>query len=134
MDIHSVNLIAVLIAAILDFGIGFLWYSPQGLGETWAEASGKNLKDMQPTQQQFAAAAGLSLVKAFALTALVASIQATTMVEGIEIGFMVWLGFMATGIAGAVIWCDKPQKVGLIDAGCSLVSLVISGAFLGLWY
>jgi hypothetical protein len=74
------------------------------------------------------------LVMAYILARFAAWYGATTLVEGALVGFMAWLGFVATILAGSIYYERKPMELVLINAGYHLVSIVVMGAIFGLWH
>ena len=52
---------------------------------------------------------------------------------GILIGFMAWLGFVATIMALSIRTKKKPPMLVYINAGYQLVGIVVMGAILGAW-
>jgi hypothetical protein len=58
---------------------------------------------------------------------------ATTIGAGAQLGFWIWLGFVATIQAGVVLWEKKPIKLFLINSSFYLVTLVSMGAVLAIW-
>ena len=53
---------------------------------------------------------------------------------GLLVGFMAWLGFVATVMANQIFYERKPQQLVVINGGYTLVSLLIMGALLGVWH
>ncbi len=53
---------------------------------------------------------------------------------GLMVGFMAWLGFVATVMANQIFYERKPQQLVVINAGYLLVSLLVMGAVLGVWH
>lgn len=131
----DVNFLAVLIAAVVSMAIGAYWYSPKGFGKQWAELTGKNLDsiDKKAANKSYAMMFVASFVTAFVLANLVRLAGATTVMEGIMVGFWVWLGFVATVQIGVVLWDQKPAKLFYINTLYSLVTLAVNGAILALW-
>ncbi len=132
----DVNLLAVLVAAVLQMALGFLWYSPMLFGNTWMKLAGiktdpKKVKAEMPKSAFFGFLTALVMV--FILAQVVGYTQAKTLVDGVMSGFWMWLGFVATVMAGIVLWEGKPFKLYALNVGYYLVTLVISGAILALW-
>jgi hypothetical protein len=134
----DINYIAVLVAAIVSFVIGGLWYSPVLFGNLW-------MKLNKITQAQISAAKKKSmsknyigqfivlLVTAYVLAYGVDFAQATTIGAGIQAGFWIWLGFVATFTFGSVLWQGKSFKLWVLDNAHNLLSLAVSGAILAVW-
>ena len=52
---------------------------------------------------------------------------------GMQAGFWVWLGFIATTMIGIVLWEIKPVKLYLLIVAYYLISLLVMGSILALW-
>ena len=134
----DVNLLAVLVAAVASFVLGFLWYSPFLFGNMWMELSGISkakagkAKSKGMGMQMVAAFAG-ALVMSYVLAHFVSYTQSTTIMDGAVAGFWLWLGFIATVTLGMVLWEGKPVKLYLLNNAHQLLSLMIMGAILAVW-
>lgn len=137
MPTAVINYLAVVVSAIVSMVLGGFWYSPFLFGKRWTEGMNfapKDLLDMKKrANASYAINFLLLLLMAFVLAHFVDYAQATTFIEGVQAGFWVWLGFIATVSLGSVLWEGKPIQVYLINAGYQLVSLVMMGIILTLW-
>lgn len=133
----SVNLVAVLVAALAAMVIGSVWYSPLLFVKVWMKELGMTEKDCESGKKDMPKAmAGqfiASLVTAYVLAHFVAYTGSTTPSAGAHTGFWIWLGFLATGTASAVFFERKSWTYFAITAGCGLVTLLIMGAILATW-
>ena len=130
----QINYLAVGVAAVATIVIGALWYSPLLFGNLWLKANGY-------TQEQMRAKAGRALmvslvcyvVMAFVLSVLVSYAGASTAVQGAFLGFLVWIGFLATLGMTAQMYSEKPLSIYVMDAGYQLVYAVVMGVILAAW-
>ena len=134
----SVNYFAVLAATVASMIIGALWYSPVLFGNVWMRLSGKNKKDIDKSKQKGIGKSYLiaffgSFVMVYVLAHFIAYVGADDIASGIQLGFWVWMGFIATVALGTVLWDGKPIKLYLINVFYQLVSLVVSGVILAVW-
>ncbi len=67
------------------------------------------------------------------LAFIITSTNATGGGNGAFMGFLVWLGFVATGAVTGFMWEKYPFKLMLIDTLSVLLTLVIGGAIIGAW-
>ena len=129
----SVNLLAVVVAAIASMVIGMLWYGPI-FGKQWIAHMGIKTKDMASMKKGAGkkSAQGFisTLVMSYVLAHFIAFTQAATIAEGAVIGFWLWLGFVATVTAGSVIWERRSKDLYFLNNAYQLVSLAVMGAIL----
>lgn len=135
----QINFLAVVAASVATFLVGALWYSPILFGKLWMKAHGytsEQLKEMQKT----AAPAYLTSFVCYLFMAVVFSVllsyvypETSSAAKGLQLGFLLWLGFAATIGLTANMFSDKPLSTYLIDVAYQLVYLLIMGAILGGW-
>lgn len=137
MPTAVINYLAVLVAAIVSMVIGGFWYSPLLFGKRWIEGMNFAPKDLLDMKKRANASYTINflllLLMAFVLAHFVDYAQATTFIEGVQAGFWIWLGFIATVSLGSVLWEGRPIPVYLINAGYQLLNLVLMGVILTLW-
>lgn len=134
MEVQSPNIIAVIVMAILYMIIGAIWYSKSVLGNALLETCPTKKEECVCTTKTRISSFITALIMAYILSYFVNMGQAMTIAEGAKIGFLAWLGFVATVQFGAVLWCKMPVKAFCIHTGFKLVSLVILGAIFALWH
>jgi len=118
--LSNINLLAVLVAGIAHMLTGLIWYWPKFFGNIWA---GLTRAELKPAPQWLAAGLIGHQVIALALAIIVTLANATTVLGGIAVGGLVWLGFVVTLEIGELIWEKIPFKLFLIRAGNHLVAL-----------
>ena len=137
-----INYVAVVVAAVAQMVLGFLWYGPI-FGKPWMAMMGITEEKMKEAQakggmgKSYAIMAVGALVMSFVLAHAI--VFATTyllfygVTAGITIGFLNWLGFIAPVTMGSVLWEGKPWKLWVLNAGYYLVGLCIMGAIIAAW-
>lgn len=134
--LHLINYFAVLASAIFFIALGATWYSPVLFGKQWMQALNIKEEDMKACGgcgKAFFWASLVSLIIALALAYFLKLTHAVTLGEGLCVAFWLWLGFIATTLASAVIWEKKPCRWWLITSGYYLVGLLVSSVILTLW-
>jgi hypothetical protein len=129
----SISWLAVLVAAIVRFAIGAGWYTAL-FGKRWRELMKVPEGAAQDGFVQAMVVGFITdLVMAYVLARFVAHYD-PTLWGGILVGFMAWLGFVATVMAGSIVYEKKPMELIGINGGYQLVTLVVMGAILGVWH
>lgn len=130
----EISWLAVIVAAAIKFLIGWGWYSPMLFGKQWQELAKVSSADMMAGMTPALIAEGIGdLIMAYILARFVAH-YGHGFSNGLLVGFMAWLGFVATVMANQIFYERKPQQLIVINAGYILVSLLVMGALLGVWY
>jgi hypothetical protein len=134
------SLIEVLIAAVASFIIGFLFHGPL-FGKVWMR-----LANIQPTGNEKFSQMIPQMVKNFLMNVVCAYALAIFInviagfsnsfgnpFIGMEVAFVVWLGFIVTSSSMDVIWMGKSKKLWMFEMVASLVSFLAMGAILAAW-
>jgi len=132
-----VSFLPVLVAAVVVFVLGWLWYSPLLFYKPWMR-----LRGLDPV----AAMAGAKmpggkllvelvrcLLLAYVIARFVALLGISSWLMAVHFGFMVWIGFPVIILAGSVLWENTPWKVAAIHAGDWLVKLLVISVIVTLW-
>ncbi len=134
----SINYLAILVAAIVAFAVGGLWYSPVLFGKAWAKLSGMNEKDMKKAKQKGMAKSYVlmfmgSLVMAYVLANLLSLVGATNLTQALTLACWLWIGFFITTMLGTVLWEGKPWALYFINVLYYLVNLIVMASILVSW-
>ncbi|MEX2547445.1 MAG: DUF1761 domain-containing protein [Chloroflexota bacterium] len=132
LEFTTLNWVAVIAAAVAGGVIGGIWYLPMVFGNRWAAASGRELPSLSRlTPTMMVGAIGLPLIMAYVLTLLVGGLGGTSLVNGVVVGFVAWLGFTATATLNGVVYEGRSWEWWMITAGFFLVTLVVMGGIIG---
>jgi hypothetical protein len=136
-----INYLAVVVAAIANMVIGFVWYGPL-FGKTWMKLSGSTPEKIDSAKASgmgktyllaFVGSLIMSNVLAHALVFAAAYFEMSGISAGLMSGFWNWLGFIAPVTLGAVLWEGKSWALWLLMNGYYLVSLLVMGMILSVW-
>lgn len=131
---EQVNWLGVLAAAIANFVIGGLWYSPLLFGNAWMRANGfdeAHLKRGSPAVI-FGVAFLFSLIMAANL-AFFLSAPETTLAFALGASLAAGLGWAALGLGIVALFERRPWAYLLINGGYLTVAFLVMGAILGAW-
>ena len=136
----TINFVAVLAAAIVNFIIGFMFHGPL-FGKLWMRLANihptgnEKLSDMVPQMvMNFIAnvvCAGVLAMFIFVTASYYHNVG--NVVGGMGIAFWAWLGFLVTSSSMDMIWMGKSKKLWVFEAVASLVSFLVMGAILAAW-
>ena len=132
----QINYLAVGVAALATVFIGAVWYSLL-FSKLWMKAHGYSKEDLEQMRKTMGRAYIVSLfcyvVMALVLAVLVSWTGVSTVMQGALLGFLVWIGFLATLGLTANMFSEKPLSTYLLDAGYQLVYAVVMGVILAVW-
>ncbi len=138
MPTANVNLLAVLVAAVLTFALGAVWYSPILFAKQWMHAQGYTPEKLEEMKKRgvvraYAVSVACYFVMAYVLALFASYTTATSVVQGLWLGFLAWLGFTATtGLTGNM-FSEKPIAAWVLDAGYQLAHLLLMGVIVAVW-
>jgi hypothetical protein len=132
----GINYWAVLVAAVVAFVMGGLWYSPLLFGKAWAklrgiDSTGAAAAQMRPPEILAEFVRGL--IVAVVLAGFVVHLGIVNWVGAIYLGLAVWIGFQATSIVGSVIHEHYPWKLYAIHTGDALAKTLVMAVIVGVW-
>jgi len=134
MNPEYMNFPAIIVAAILPFLLGGLWYSQLMFGNAWQQEN--DLTEQDLAKRNPAKIFGFSflffLIMSANLSAFLASPE-TTLTFGILAGFLAGFGWVALGLAVIALFERRSWKYMLINGGYMVTAFIIMGALLGGW-
>lgn len=130
----GVNYIAVVVAAVVALVIGFIWYSPRVFGNRWMAYLGTTQAQLgNPGPTGMAVGVVASLLNAWVLAVLSLNLEGKTLTDGILLGALAWLGFMATITAAQISFEKKPWGLWVLNNAHNLLVQVIMAAIVTVW-
>jgi hypothetical protein len=135
----TVNFIAVIIASVISFIVGFLWYGPL-FGKLWMKLNNLSDKDIKKAKEKGMAGMILlsfigTLITVYVFAILIGALGiGGSIAGGIQLGFWLWLGFLvATTLLGSVLWDNKPWALFLLNSAYWLLNLEVIAIILSFW-
>ena len=123
-----------IVAVLIKFVVGWLWYSPMLFLRQWQAVSG-----VTDEQMKGGMAKGIiiwllgSVLMAFVLMHAVAYAGAHTFVQGAEVGFANWVGFILVVALDTYAAEKKPIQWVALGTGANLIALILMGGVLAGW-
>jgi hypothetical protein len=134
----QVNYLAVLVAAITVFVLGWLWYSPFLFYKPWMRARGLDPAAAMAGAKMPAGKLVIELVRcivlAYVIARFVALLGISSWMGAVHFGVMLWIGLPVILLIGSVLWENTPVKVAAIHAGDWLVKLLVIPIIVIVWH
>jgi hypothetical protein len=137
MTFTGVSYLAIIIAAIVAWVAGAVWY--MSLGKVWTSAQGFTPEQLHADRNKpgaylpFIYVFVAELVMAWVLAGLIGHLGTgqTTIVNGVVSGAFCWLGFVITVLVTGNTFGKRDIRLTYIDGGHWLIVLLLMGAVIG---
>jgi hypothetical protein len=139
MSLPPVNYLAVLVAGIVIFVLGGLWYSKVLFANRWIALMGINEEQMKADAAR--SSMPLMMLQAF-LTGLIIAwgmgvvlrhFHNLSAARGAMVGALCWLAFAAPTSYATNLFSMRPKALWAINSFYNLVSFVLAGVILAVW-
>ncbi len=133
-EIQNINYIAVAVATIASYILGFTWYHWAVLGEAWANALGITKEQADDTEGlggAFVISLISGLVKTLCLAMLMAAFNMSGVLSGLFFGAVISAIFIVTSLGYYNGFARVNSKLTIINSAHSLVELALIGAIIG---
>jgi hypothetical protein len=127
----DINWLAVLVAAVVTFVLGGVWYGPL-FGKIWRAAEGR--PDPEPMQAKHPAIVyGLSFVLMLIAAAVLAiALEPDPNVSrSVCVGLVVGVGWVATSFGVNYLFAGRRLALFAVDAGYNVVLFALMGLIIG---
>ena len=129
----DVNWLAVLVAAVVTFVLGGVWYGPL-FGRVWRAAEGQ--AEPEPGRQKhpalvYGVSFVLMLIAAMALAVAIG--PAPDVARSIGFGLVVGVGWVATSFGVNYLFAGRRLALFAVDAGYNVVLFALMGLIIGLF-
>jgi len=130
------NIPAIIVGALINMFVGFLWYSPVLFAKQWMKLIKKTEKDLKKgnMSMMYGTTFVMALLLSFMFMYFTNAFHIATVSEGIGLGFLLWLGFVVTTTISDYIFSGRPMKLYAINIGYYLVVMILVGGLFGVWH
>jgi hypothetical protein len=138
----KINIIAILVTIVVNFIVGFIWYTPL-FGKIWGKEMGhdpniKPAKNLLIKGMLFMVIGNFFFAWVFAHNIaawqFVPDVKNMSHVSNIiSSALFTWLGFYFPGLLGSTVWENKSWTLFAINGGYGLLSLFIAAGILTCW-
>ena len=135
--LRDLNWLAMVVATIVYFAIGGIWFANAFLGRAWQRAGGFEVPtDQRPGPAYLIGPFITCLIATVAVAMLAKATGTDTVGEGIALGLLTGVGIAASVVA--VTGMFDPQKANprtwvAISAGYHVVGLLVAAVILAVW-
>ena len=139
MTFAGINYLAVVVAAVVAWIAGAVWYGV--IAKAWVAAQGKTMEQFKAEQAAhkgtvlawlpFGLAFLAELVMAYVLAGMVGHLGSVTIRSAVISGLFVWAGFMLTTMLVNNAFAGRRYVLTAIDAGHWLVVVIVMGVVIG---
>ncbi len=132
---HEIRFLPILVAALILWVLGALWFSPALFAKPWVAIVGRQMGE-KPKGVAWGMIASYigDLLLAFVLLHIVIWSGADSVLDGLHIGLIAWLGFILATLYPQSIYEGRPFKYFAITGGYWLIGLLAIGALLAAWH
>jgi hypothetical protein len=136
----SFNFLAILVAAVAAFVLGFVWHGPL-FGKQWmkmmnipqSEIDAMKARGMGCMVPQMIASFFQQCVTALVIAHLTAALSITDALEAVMFAVLIWLGFIATIHLNTVLWEKRKLDLYFFNITYHLVSLIVMTLIVVAW-
>ena len=131
----EINYLAVVVASLVSFVIGMVWYTPLTFGNVWMKEEGLKEGDVSKKAQVrgFLISFITAIIQAFGIAILINLLQADSFLQGLLTGAAASILFVATSIGMNYAYEQRTMRLFFINAGYSVIYFSATGAILALW-
>jgi hypothetical protein len=134
----SLSPLALIVVALIGFGLGSIWYSPFLFAKAWME-------EMKITPETMKSQAGhiprmmigailCTIVSTITLAALVVGLHSHGALKGAELGLFVGAGLVAAREGTSALFESRSLRHFLIVSGYDVALCTLQAAILAVWH
>jgi len=133
-SLASINWPAVVVATVVAFAIGGLWYSDTLFGKAWLEEVGLNEEDVKKANM-VRTFSGAFLLEFFAVLAVAVLIGTDgSWLSGLSSGLLIGIFWITTAYGVTYLFEQRSMRLFLINAGYNVVLFAAVGTIIGAWH
>jgi hypothetical protein len=138
MPTVDINVVALVVATLVNMVIGFVWYSPALFAKPWASLTGRKMNEMGDGTMSYITTTVAAFVQAYILLHFVTYVAYfyptySNVSVGVMTAAWAWLGFVAIPQGVNMVFAGTRKKLWAINTGYFLVVLLINGVLLASW-
>jgi hypothetical protein len=133
MDLSKLNLVAIVVATVVAFVLGGLWYSPILFAKAWMREAG--LTEAQTRAAPMGRVFGLAMLATLVMAVNLAAFIGPTggIGFGLFAGLAAGIGWVTMSLGVIYLFEQRSLKLWLINSGYQVLAYALMGAILGAW-
>ena len=134
----ELSILPLIVIALANFFLSWIWYSPLLFMKPWATALGtfgkREMTEEEKKAMPFLFLNGLiaSFILSYGLQVIVHSTGAETFLDGFLVGVVAWAAFAVTHSLNT-LWEGRKPVVLAINSGLFLVTYAVFGGLVAVW-
>ena len=129
------NYLAILVSALVYFAMQAVWFTV--FMSEWLAGIGKTAEQLHQEGASVVLAYLIAFVGALVMAAAISWFtQVTgkqTIIRGVLVGIVAWVGFVLTTWSAEYAFEEKGMRILVVNTGISLIGMVVMGAIQGAW-
>lgn len=135
LEFDGINYWAVAVAWIVNCAVGAYWYSPAGFARQWKIYTGVDLlkiPEKEATRTLISVVIS-GFVQAVTLAVVLNSLGASTGIEGLVAGLVLWFGLVAATSVGVTLYARRSWKLIGLNSSYFLIVMAVNSVLLSIW-
>ena len=135
-ELARINWMSVVVASIVGFGLGAIWYNQKVFGAAWLTDLGVPRETLMKTSmaQSMGINFVMTLLTAIGIAWLIRLTGAKSLVGGVKVGLLCAFAFVVTSYIGDAQFAQTKNRFVAITAGYRAAMITLMGAILGAWH
>ena len=133
--VPELNYVAILVAAVVYFLLGWAWYSDALFGKPWRKLNGLSGKAVDAKRKNGMAGLLVTnfitiLVTCYILANMLAFLATGSLSESMQVVAWTWLGFSAAVTLPGYLYTGKSVQLFVLDLAYHLIGLLVATAII----
>jgi hypothetical protein len=135
LELDGLNYWAIAVTWLINCAVGAWWYSPAAFGPLWGKLAGNDI--MKIPEKEATRIIGFvmlsAVLQAFVLAIILNTIGATTLLDGLLAGAVLWLGLTAATTVGVTLYSRRNWKFWWLNSSYFLLVMTVNSVILATW-
>jgi hypothetical protein len=135
-ELSRINWMSVIVATIVGYGLGAIWFNQKVFGEAWMTDLGVPRETLMKGSMVRSMGINfvMTLLTAVGVAWLIRLTGAKSLVGGTKVGLLCAFAFVVTSYIGDAAYAQTRNRFVSITAGYRALMIVLMGAILGYWH